>query len=328
LKRLPPGIDIASGETKKTTFEVTAKQSASAQIPVIIVKGSREGPTLTVTSGVHATEYTGVEAAIRISKEIRPQALRGTLILIPVVNLPAFYSRVVGVCPVDGVEIFRAFPGSSDGSMAYAIANKVFETVLSSDFAIDLHGGEMIESMSNKTCWYCDAGGDSTSRSSKELATAFGLPNILDSSTIAVGDEKWAGPRGTMMYEASARGVPTIIGEAGGEGKIDEVSVKCLTNGIRNALTHVGMLEGRIERPKPTELFDLTAMIARVEGIFYSKVSVSDRVHQNQLLGESGNVFGERLEEFIAPFDGVVHVLPANPIVRKGDAVIWLVRTR
>ena len=92
--------------------------------------------------------------------------------------------------------------------------------------------------------------------------------------------------------------------------------------------THVGMLEGRIERFKPTELFDLTAIIARLEDIFYPKVRISEKVQRNQPLGESGNVFGERLEEFLAPFDGIVHVLAANPIVKKGDAVIWLVRTR
>jgi len=276
---------------------------------------------------VHATEYVGVEAAIRVSREIRPQALRGTLNIIPVVNWPAFYERVVGVCPLDGVEIFRAFPGNSN-SLGYAIANKVFDLVLSSDFAIDLHGGEMIESIANKTCWYCDAGGDATTRSSKELATAFGLPNILDSSVITVGDEKWVGPRGTMMYEASARGTPTIIGEAGGEGKIDEESVRCLTNGVRNSLIYTGMLEGPRGAPKPTELGGLTGMIARSEGIFHSDVKVSDRVHENQRLGEIREVFGDIQQEFVAPFDSVIHVLAANPIVRRGDTAIWLVRRR
>jgi predicted deacylase len=325
------GIHVNPGEKKRTFLDVTAKHPpASVQIPITIINGSEEGPTLTVTAGVHGTEYAGVEAAIRIAKETDPRTLHGTLVVVPAVNWPALFARVVGVCPLDSVEVFRAFPGNADGSITYAITSKIFnDLILRSNFVIDLHGGEMIESKANRCCWYVTAGDEVTRRASKDLAIAFGLPNTLDASMVMVGNEKWPGPSGTMLYEASAQNVPTIIGEAGGEGKIEEDSVNCLTTGVWDALTQLGMLKGKRKRArKPVELTDLTGLVAEVDGLFYSKVRTSQRVTKGKLLGEIKDILGESVQQLFAPLNGLIHAQYASPIVRKGEPIIWLVRKR
>jgi predicted deacylase len=326
------GFQVNPGEKKSTFLNVSSKQPPeSVQIPLTIINGSEEGPTLTVTAGVHGTEYAGIEAAIRIARETDPRKLRGTMVVVPAVNSPALYARVVGVCPLDSVELFRAFPGREDGSITYAITRKIFnDLVLNSNFAIDLHGGEMIESRANRCCWYVNAGNKATQTTSKDLAIAFGLPNILDASMVMVGTEEWAGPSGTMLYEASARNVPTIIGEAGGEGKIEEDLVGLLTTGVRNALVHVGMLRAnrRQVRKKPAELKDLTGLVAETDGLFYSRVQTAQRVRKGKPIGEIKDILGERVQELIAPFDGLVHAQYVAPIARKGEPILWLVRKR
>lgn len=280
-----------------------------------------------MTAGVHADEYSGIEAAIKTSKEVHPKNLRGTVVVIPIVNWPGFYTRTLGVCPLDGVEIFRSFPGDPKRSISHVIAHRVFnDIILQSDFAIDLHGGEIVESLTNPVCWYCNSGSENVRRTSKELATVFGLPNIMDSSVVMVGDDKWIGPSGTMMCEASARGVPTIIAEAGGEGKIDEKSVKSLSDGIRNVLVHFGMLEGERNLTKPTELSGLTIMLAETQGIFYSQIRPSEVVSEGKLLGEIRDISGHVLAQVVSPFSGVVHIRTINPVVREGDLLVALAR--
>jgi predicted deacylase len=325
------GIHVSAGEKKETFLDVTAtKPPASVQIPMTIINGAKEGPTLAVIAGVHGTEYAGVEAAIRAAKEINPRTLNGTLVVVPAANWPALYTRTVGVCPLDNVELFRAFPGNPDRSITYVIASRIFnDIVLKSDFVIDLHGGEMIESKANRCCWYVETGTEDTRKASKQLAIAFGLPNILDTTMVMVGNDKWPGPSGTLLYEASSRDVPTIIGEAGGEGKIEEDSVADLRNGIQNALIHIGMVKGK-RKPsrKPTELTDLTGLVADSDGIFFSKVKTAEKVRKDQLIGEVKDIRGQRVQELIAPFNGLVHAQYCAPITRKGEPTIWFVRKR
>jgi predicted deacylase len=324
------GIHVGAGERKETFLDVTATQPpASVQIPMTIINGAQEGPTLAVIAGVHGTEYTGVEAAIEAAKEVNPRTLSGRLVVVPAANWPAIYTRTVGVCPLDNVELFRAFPGDAGSSITYVIASRIFnDIVLKSNFVIDLHGGEMTESKANRCCWFVEAGTADTRKASRQLAIAFGLPNILDTTMVIVGNDKWPGPSGTLLYEASSRDVPTIIGEAGGEGKIEEDSLADLRHGIQNALMHLGMVKGKRKTSrKPTELTDLTGLVAHSDGILFSRVETGEKVRKDQLIGELRDIRGQRVQELVAPFNGLIHAYSA-PIVRRGEPTIWLVRKR
>ena len=52
-------------------------------IPLMIVNGLKPGLTLCINAGVHATEYTGIEAVIRLFKDLDPTNIEGTLLLLP-----------------------------------------------------------------------------------------------------------------------------------------------------------------------------------------------------------------------------------------------------
>jgi len=181
--------------------------------PVTTITGEQPGPVLFVGSGVHGGEYPPIEAVIRLSTMLHPAELSGTVILMPVLNLPAFWNRTMFVCPIDNVNPNRVFPGDAHGSyseqMTHALLN---EFVVHADAYVDLHGGDIPEALVPFSI--CRGGTDEVDAKSKELATAFGLPYLL---TVSRPIQQ---AKGSSSYVAAAeRGIPAVLAEAGGVGQ-------------------------------------------------------------------------------------------------------------
>src|SRR6185437_16494662 len=106
--------------------------------------GSGDGPTLVVTGGVHAAEYASIAATLDFGRSLDPANLRGRVIVVPVMNVPAFTARSIYVCPLDGRNLNRVFPGDPRGTASEQIADWVFRNVISqADYYVDLHGGDL-----------------------------------------------------------------------------------------------------------------------------------------------------------------------------------------
>ena len=140
-------LSVARGE-KAMGWQRVPVPDHSVEIPIFAVSGTRPGPTLVVTAGVHGAEYASIEAALRLGRTTQPADLRGRLIVAPIVNMPAFRARSIYVCPLDGKNLNRIFPGNPEGSAGERIAYWVFENVIrQGDYFVDLHGGDMIEDL-------------------------------------------------------------------------------------------------------------------------------------------------------------------------------------
>ena len=205
--------------------------------PVISVVGAKPGPVLFVNAGVHGGEYPAVEAVIRLGKTLDPKKISGTVILMPVLNLPAFRTRTPFVCPIDNVNPNRVFPGDPRGSyseqMTHALIN---EFVVHADAYVDLHGGDIPEALVPFVI--CRAGNDEVAKKSKAIAMAFGLPYVLTVS-------KPVQPaKGLSSYAAAAeKGIPAVLAEAGGVGQMQEDAVALLSRGVINVMRHLEMIE-------------------------------------------------------------------------------------
>ena len=121
---LPILRKLQAGTTQRHLVKLPGAVLAEDEArPSVTVTGATAGPVLFVNAGVHGGEYPAIEAVIRLSKTLDPQKIAGTVILMPVLNLPAFRLRTPFVCPVDKVNPNRVFPGDPDGSYSEQVTH-------------------------------------------------------------------------------------------------------------------------------------------------------------------------------------------------------------
>jgi uncharacterized protein len=190
---------------------------AGLDVPVIEVTGDEPGPRLSVISGVHGCEYASMAGVRRWVAGLTGRRLRGTVTVVPVVNVPAFWTRTPFVVPEDGKNLNRCFPGSPDGTLAERLAFAVFEQVITgSDAFVDAHAGDLVEAL-EPFAMYDGGPAEATARG---LATAYGLRYVVRQAP---------GPRqvvaGSSSGAAAVAGVPAITAEAGGCGLVTEDAV-------------------------------------------------------------------------------------------------------
>jgi predicted deacylase len=118
------------------------------RIPYFDVRGDQDGPRLTVLAGVHGAEYASIAAAREFVANLDVEQVSGRIVVVPVVNVPAFWARSAFVVPADGKNLNRSFPGDPNGSYSEVLAHHVFQhLVLGSDYLVDLHAGDLPEAL-------------------------------------------------------------------------------------------------------------------------------------------------------------------------------------
>jgi uncharacterized protein len=157
----------------------------------------------------------------------------------------------------------------------------------------------------------------------------FGLPYVLTISKPAQPAKGHrAGAGGLSSYAAAAeKGIPAILAEAGGVGQMQEDQVELLVNGVRNVMTHLGMLPEdlrlkRGDRKKPEVLTKFKWLYTKHAGLWYSKVAAGDAIKKGQQIGSVGDLFGDVLERIISPVNGVVLFLTINPSVLENGLLM------
>jgi len=354
MKKIPILGELTPGTTQRHLIKLPGAALANDEPrPVISVAGAKPGPVLFVNAGVHGGEYPAVEAVIRLSKMLGPKEISGTVILMPVLNLPAFRTRTPFVCPIDNVNPNRVFPGDPRGSyseqMTHACIN---EFVVHADAYVDLHGGDIPEALVPFVICRSAAGlADSKPRDvaarSKEIAMAFGLPYALTvSKPVQPSKGHRAGAGGLSSYAAAAdKGIPAILAEAGGAGQMQEEAVALLVDGVVNVMSHLGMFDdanhefqisksetNSKSKPKKTARSAVATTVwtkfewlyTKSTGVWYPKVAPGDAVREGEQIGTVGDLFGDTLEEIVSPVNGVVLFLTINPSVLENGLLMGI----
>ncbi len=174
--------------------------TATLAVPVAIVHGSRPGPRVSVTAGIHGAEYVSIAALREVVLDLDPSAVTGSLVAVLTANPAAFAARTIYLNPLDGLNLNRQFPGDRHGSPTQRLAHWLTtEIIAGSDVFVDMHCGDMNEALVSFT-GIEETGDASVDARSRELAEAYGLRYLL------------IGPSpGTTTTAAAALGIPAVL---------------------------------------------------------------------------------------------------------------------
>jgi predicted deacylase len=279
------------------------------RMPVTLVNGTAPGPLLSITAGVHGGEYPGIEAAIRTAGALEPREVRGAVIVVHIVDVPAFQGRNIYICPLDGKNPNRVFPGNPQGTASERLAHTLFSEVIArAEYYVDLHGGDINEALVPFTI-LLESGQPDVDARALDLARAYGIHYVLRGRV-----------SGGTYAAAAQRGIPAILTEAGGQGLLEDGALQTHLAGLRNVMRHIGILPGAADHPGPiTLLTEFHWVTSQHTGLFYADVAPGDRVTRGQRMGETRDYFGRRLAEVVSPGDGIVLFTVTTPATNPGD---------
>jgi N-alpha-acetyl-L-2,4-diaminobutyrate deacetylase len=295
---------------------------ANVMIPITVLARG-EGPTVLVLGGNHGDEYQGQIAAMRLARELSPDAIHGRLILIPSLNFPAA-KAATRLSPLDGMNMNRAFPGNAEGSVTSQIAHYLTHTLFPmSDAIIDIHSGG--RSMDFVPCSHMHLVPDRTQRRKMLEAMLAWNTDFSFLYTDIAGS-------GLLPVEAENQGKTVVTTELGGGEGVPASVHRIAQGGLRNVLIHLGVLEGdlqtRASLGKPPAILTQALhaenyLLAPESGVFEVAVDLGDRVSRGQPVGYIHHLERpDRDPEIIASSrDGFLITARVPCLTQQGDCV-------
>ena len=268
------------------------------KFPTTVFHGKRPGKTMLITAGVHAGEYVGIQAAVELSLKLDIEKVAGTVIIIKVLNRPAFENRNGSLGLTDGKNLNRVFPGNPDGTemeqLAWAVSQELQPIA---DYYIDLHSGDDFETLTPYV-YYAGVASEDTVTESRRMAEQVDVPYMVKSNVTSGGSYNYA----------ASQGIPSILIERGGMGAWTYEEASSTRRDVRNILCHLGIYLGQkdFRTYYPLEVTDVRYQDAEETGLWYPFKKAGDVFKEGDLLGEVRDYEGNIKEISIAEFDGVI----------------------
>lgn len=295
---------------------------ANLLIPIAVINRGT-GPSALVMAGNHGDEYPGQVAILRLMRELAVERVRGRLILIPALNLPAA-KAATRLSPLDGRNLNRSFPGRADGSVTEMIAHYLTtELFPRADIVVDIHTGG--RSVDFYPCAHMHLVPDLAQRKAMMEGTLAWNSDMAFLYTDVAG-------KGLLPGEAEGQGKVVITTEMGGGEPIPAKVHRLTQDGLRNVLVHFGVLAGeKVSRADlglpPTRwvqsLDREDYRFAPESGIYENLVDLGVEVAAGQPVGQIH--FLERPDRepvpVVAPTAGLLIATRGPALVAQGDCV-------
>ena len=283
-------------------------------LPGTIICGKLPGKTMLITGGVHSGEYVGIQACVELGAELQPEKTVGTIVILKVLNRPAFENRAGSLGLSDGKNLNRVFPGNPNGTemerLAWAITKEVYPKV---DYYIDLHSGDDFEALT-PYAYYAGKAAQEVTEVSRKMAEQVDVPYMVR-SMVSSG--------GAYNYAAS-KGIASILLERGGMGAWTSEEVNSDKRDVRNILSSFGMYQIRrdVRNYVPMEVTDVRYQAASEDGLWYPAAKPGDMVAEGALLGTIRDYNGKLRETCRAEYTGVVLYQTGSLQVTEGGPVV------
>ena len=278
-------------------------------IPIIIAKGKLKGKIVGLTAAVHGNELNGIPVIQRLFKEIDIKNLKGTIVGIPILNVPSFLRKKRRF--LDGTDLNHIMPGKPDGTVsqiyAWRIVNKVVKHF---DFLLDLHTA----SNGRINSYYIRA--DMSDEVVRKMA-------LLQNAQIIVHNPP---SDGTLRGTADELDIPAITLEVGNPNLFQKGMIRDGLTGIHNLLSYFKLTDSEVE-----EQSDETVICKRsywiytdTGGLLAVHPEVTQIVEKGELIATLRNVFGDVIKEYFAPENGVVIGKSVSPVNQAGGRILHL----
>ncbi len=303
---------IKLGESAEAKFSVAKLHtSTSVDVPVIIHRAKKPGPTVLFTAGLHGDEVNGIEIVRQlIAKGINKPEI-GTIICMPVINIFGFIN-LQRKFP-DGRDLNRVFPGTKSGSLASRVAHHLMTKIIPKvDFLVDFHTGGA--NRFNAPQVRVEPGNDTYDT----YAKLFGAPFVLHSKNI----------KKSFRNACNSLNIPVILFEGGKSLHIDKTVTKTGIDGSMRFLKHLGMLSDTFKVPEATNnpvfIEDSRWARAKYSGLFQPVLNVGDFAEKGAVLGYITDPFGKLNHAVKSNRTGYLINVNEAPAVYQGDALFHI----
>jgi len=306
--------DLAPGQIHRFWFR--AGESSIGQgwyVPVIVVRGVREGPRLLLTAGIHGDEMTGIAVIHRLADSVDPASLAGTLVMVPGLNTPGLLHHTRGFTSTEGVgdNLNRLMPGDENATdPARRYAGRLWSRVMrpNADTAIDLH------TQSRGTAYPVYAFAET--RRAREIALLV-APDIVKIDP---------GEKGTVENELNHVGVPAITLELGRPEVFDPAMVARATSGILRVMVDLRMMANAPPATVTPFVANAIQPVRTTRGGYVTRlVELGAEVAKDEVIATVADPFGRLVETIRAPVAGRINTVATDPTREPGDMVVRIV---
>jgi len=308
------GEEVPLGASKTINFNIAKLYtSTKVEIPIIIERSKKPGPTVLITAGIHGDEINGVEVVRQIIAKKINKPVKGTIICIPVLNVFGFLS-MDRFFP-DGRDLNRVFPGTKNGSLASRFAYQFVNEILPvADFCLDFHtgGGSRFNAPHIRV--------DGKNNALVEFAKVFNAPFTLLSKNID----------GSYRSTCAKKGVNILLFEGGKSKNSSKDIAREGVDGVIRILHHLEMLDSSFFLPETKNDSIIVEksywMRAKYSGLLHVKIPYGAFVEKGAHLATITDPYGKMRHVVKASNTGYIINVNEAPIVYKGDAIFRITR--
>lgn len=288
---------------------VTDGMSMPIYVPVLIAVGKRPGPVLGLTAAIHGNELNGIPVIQRLFKELKLDDLRGTIIGVPVTNVPAYLRRTRRF--LDGVDINHIMPGDEKGNVSGVYAYRLVDRIIRHfNYLVDLHTA----SFGRVNSYYIRA--DMKQEVTRQMA-------LLQNPQIILHNPP---SDGTLRGAANAMGIPAITVEVGNPNTFQRGMIREGLTGLHNLLHYFEMVSTAIDVPEqePVICHSSKWLYTDDGGLLTVLPMVNTMVKKGEPIARLHNIFGDVVREYLSPADAIVIGKEVNPVNQTGGRMIHL----
>jgi hypothetical protein len=281
------------------------------QVPVLVVRGAQPGPVLGVTAAVHGNELNGVPIIHRLVSKLDPRAMTGTLVAVPVVNVPGYLENRREYR--DGADLNRVMPGKPVGSESQTYAYRFLARVVHCfEYLVDLHTA----SFGRKNSLYVRV--NLNEPIDRRMAMLIGAQIIVHNE----------GEDGTLRAAAADLGVRSITVEVGDPNRFQTGLIRSSRLGVESIMEELGMMA---HQPNGDDVQEDAVVCRRsywlytdVGGVLQVFPKLTDRVKRGETIARVTDVYGTEIRTYEAPESGIVVGVSTNPVAHTGARILHL----